>query len=417
MSAVGGLDPETNARLMVLERTYQDIYSFGRYLDEKLRSLITALAFWTVAGITLFISTKPNDLTFDGHSWNSANVFFLWFLVDVFLCLSSALVAMDPTSHRPHFLGDRTPRASALYYQAIIDDPWWRDGGKQTAQELGEKLAESYRTDTYALARRWDHKVQRTQAAQAFMSVTMIALIALAVTRLPLSSASTRATILVFGLASAAWLPGVTFAMMWWKRFSPIGKGELKWTLRSLANVISYYVIPPTVTTTLLVLSWKAGRPYWPSIFFAMFWVMGSRLSTIYVRQWRITIPTTVFGAGLVGLLLLAPNSVRERPTVEASHLRTATGNILCVRIHTGAREQPKTRVVVRMPGGTVASVSRKLNLSGNQIVSFKVKRPGWYDIEVHVRPTDLSVVRIHYLVPTLSEPAQGPFSCRLGVP
>jgi hypothetical protein len=204
-------------RVDIFRAAYDDVVSFNRHYDERLRTLITALSFLTVAGITLFIfnpadASHPADLTFDGHSWNAANVFFLTFMVAVASSLASAVTGMDPTSHRPHFVGEKPNSESMLYYEAIAAPAaTWQELRDATPLQLQRHLAESYRRDAEALARRARHKVLRTGIAQAYMSVAVIALVLLAIVRLPDSGAQRRADLVLLAILLFASIPFFTY--------------------------------------------------------------------------------------------------------------------------------------------------------------------------------------------------------------
>src|SRR5437879_5112575 len=82
----------------VLKASYDALVLEAERIDDKLRSLLTALAFLTTAGVSLFVfgtSHSLEDLQVDGRSWNLGNFFFLYFIGCVVMSMSSALVALD----------------------------------------------------------------------------------------------------------------------------------------------------------------------------------------------------------------------------------------------------------------------------------------------------------------------------------
>lgn len=213
---------ELDTRLQLLARSYRDVVGDDRNLDEKVRTLITALAFLAVAGSTLFIFARqkasPADLTFDGRTWNAANFFFAFFLANLIFSLMSAFVALDPRAHRPDFLADQPPaeEASVLYSTEIAKYPdQWKDYAKSDLQSMRRRLVSSYEEDTLQIARRSRNKERRLGDAQGFIFMAMVGLGLMGLVRLPNSTQGTRALLVVLALPLLAWaLAPITIFVM-----------------------------------------------------------------------------------------------------------------------------------------------------------------------------------------------------------
>ena len=402
---------------------YDDGQSFARHYDEKLRSLITALSFLTVAGITLFIfstpKVSPNDLTFDGRSWNTANVFFVVFLSFVTLSLASAAAGMDPSAHRPHFLGHESENAeSILFYERIAGDAAWEEHFERKVERLEAALARSYARDAYALARRARHKVMRTAMAQAQMEVAIAALLLLGLARLPSSSAGTRADLLLVAVVAISALPIATFGLLRSQDYPTVG--ELRLLRRESADQTRvflpwflFFVLPPIVVLIYAARARFDGGSYWAALLGGLGWTIASRFLLFLPalsprraaagKQPRVftSAPVVALGVCLVGLLLLAYPGMRRgypRIDVRAFYAVTPSRGVICVYLHGPADQTP----YVSLNGGK-ASINQQypvpLDDRGHGIVAIPIARPlGYYRLTVRIYPTDLDEARVVHL-------------------
>jgi hypothetical protein len=278
----GQLDPHRDElrRLDLLQRSYADVVAHDHNLDEKFRSLVTALAFLTAAGITLFVFSRggqaPADLTFDGASWNAANVFFLLFLTSLILSLMSALVGVDPRSFRPSFLVPSSPLTesgqddagktaggcSIIYATDIAhNENRWKEYSGLPLAGMIPRLRESYVSDTFELARRSCHKERRLGDAQGFIFMAMISLGLLGVVRLPESSVDTRAAgvLLALTLLPIVLAPATLFFMRRDRYIGPLKRNQ--WF-----DIMVFYGLP---IVAVLFVSARArfwGGSYWLAI-------------------------------------------------------------------------------------------------------------------------------------------------------
>src|SRR5437773_3366696 len=115
MSDVAPEVSDRGRRTAIFSRSYEGAISRGRHTDEKLRSLLGAIAFLTAAGVTLFtfaarFSGPPssaagaNGKILAVSPATAGDIVFALFMLGIFLSISSALVALTPDSHAPGFL-------------------------------------------------------------------------------------------------------------------------------------------------------------------------------------------------------------------------------------------------------------------------------------------------------------------------
>ena len=404
-----------------MQTIYEDVRSFARHMDEKLRSLITALAFLTAAGIALFVfgsNTGASDLRFDGRSLNVANFFFIVFLVSASLSLSSALVAMDPTGHRPHFLvGGRTGN-SILYYESILRDPWWEaDDADNTRAHLHSRLFESYRSDAYAIARRARNKVGRAQNAEALLGLAMVSLITIGITRLPEAGAGMRAWLVVICLVAFTLLPFSTYFRMRAADFPELSGKEVTASLPNTARLVAFYALPGAAAVALAVLCQFSNRAHWPFIFFAVLWIGAGRLFLYWQRGHWVGLAAAFVAFGFVGWMIHDASAFRgpRSFTFDLSHaLRIVSGKrqaVVCVRI----RGRAKAQVELRLSGGPTAPVTPlvvRLSPHGSSKVSFAVVQGKTYGVDARELP-DPDLAHEAYTFPgTQSKVGRAPFKC-----
>jgi hypothetical protein len=127
--AEGPQPPDDGTREKVFEKSYDEVLLFLKHQDDKINRVLTALAFLTAAGVTLYIFSR-SDTAASADFPTVANVevhmddyFFASFIIGVAVSVALALVSLDPTSFVPHFFGHHhqgAPRKhSLLYYDAI----------------------------------------------------------------------------------------------------------------------------------------------------------------------------------------------------------------------------------------------------------------------------------------------------------
>lgn len=407
--------------VQAMNLVYEDVRSFGRHLDEKLRSLITALAFMTAAGISIFVfaaRSGSNDLQFDGHSWNVANVFFVVFVVSITLSLASAMVAMDPTGHRPHFLHGAPIPHSILYYEAILADPWWQlPHSAVTLDDLHDRLFRSLRGDTFSLARRARHKAARAQNCEALLAVAMVCLVIVSIARLPQSGAATRTYLVlgVLGLFSAS--PFVTYWRMRAADFPALSGREVVASRGNAARLATFFVLPFLTFVFLALLSLIWERAHWPALVFGILWVGSGRLLVYTKNGPRGAAVVSIIGLAF-GLWMVADASALRLPLplrLELSHaLRRQDGisqAVLCARITGRAGSQ----VELRITGGAtipVTPINVRLSEHGTHTTSFSVVPQSQYGVDARELSDPDFKHEAYYFPATSRTLAAGKFRC-----
>lgn len=195
--AVATVPAPSSARrqIKVFAHSYNEVLLFLKHQDDKINRVLTALAFLTTAGVTLYIfgrTKAPADFPrFYNASLRADDYFFFCFLVGLFLALSFALVALDPTSFMPRFLRAHGSE-SILFYQAIAT--LGRTGWDSILNDpdIESRLASSFHGDALRLSHRAVHKVRRFSAASAFVQFTVVTLALLGIVRVNHFSVDTR---------------------------------------------------------------------------------------------------------------------------------------------------------------------------------------------------------------------------------
>jgi hypothetical protein len=175
-------------RAEIFRESYRETLLFLKHQDDKINRVLTALAFLTTAGVTLYIFSRkpasPDFPQFANAYVRADDYFFGVFLIGLFASVVLALAALDPTSFTPRFVGIVTEPKSILFYRAIdgmkpaewdavLDDP-----------HLQRRLAEDFHRDARRLSHRATHKVRRFSSANAVVQLTVAALTLLGVMRL-----------------------------------------------------------------------------------------------------------------------------------------------------------------------------------------------------------------------------------------
>jgi hypothetical protein len=294
------------------ERSYQEVLAFIKHEDDKINRVLTALSFLTVAGVTLFIfSGEPNlaEASFPHSSVDAANVFFVAFIVGVVLALFSALVALDPTSHRPRFLAAhaRPDERSLLFYEHIAEDStWWKSLEQAPSAELAKQLRRAYHRDTERLVARARHKVVRFAQCHAFLQFSMVSLALLAVVRLPGWSAGEHWWVTAFILAVTGFLPHWDFAVMRLTSFPGMSFRDAPKEARALL----VFTLVTVASTMGLVLALFAAplRAHWLAVAFSLGWLVLARLA---LPSRRAALPVATIAAAVGVVLLISIVTVR----------------------------------------------------------------------------------------------------------
>ena len=216
----------------VFGQSYSEVLLFLKHQDDKINRVLTALAFLTAAGVTLYIFSRSDASAYaDFPTFANAGVslddyFFASFIVGVAVAVALSVVALDPTAFEPKFLesGGKKPEkngpgseSSLLFYGAIAGSrrDEWQELLKKGESELFGVYVRSLHADTHRLARRARHKVRRAGTASSVVQFTVVALALLGVTRLNHVTESGRWVLLTAVLAGFVITPLIDFAYFW----------------------------------------------------------------------------------------------------------------------------------------------------------------------------------------------------------
>jgi len=261
-------DEDNSESLKLLAISHAEVTRHDRNLDEKVRSILTALAFLMIAGVTLFIYSNPHegpkDITFDGQSWNAANFFFVLFLVSLILTLMAALVAVDPGSFQPNFLRRHHGRYSILDPSDIVAESGklWLSHARSSAATMRKNLRRSYALETLDVAQRTTQKERRLGDAQGLIFMAMVNLGLMGAVRLPHSSNHTRAVVVI---AILIVLPALAAPATLW--FMYRDKYLEEGSLRKTWDLFWLYGMPILIVWGLAGYAFKNSGPYWIVIY------------------------------------------------------------------------------------------------------------------------------------------------------
>jgi hypothetical protein len=171
----------------IFKESYTEVLLFLKHQDDKINRVLTALAFLTAAGVTLYIFGRAKPAPDFPVFANAQHVtvddyFFGSFLFGLFFALAFAIVALDPTSVVPRYLHP-TESTSILFWHAIARRTTEEWNGLR-GQSAAMSLADSFHADARRLSHRAAHKVRRFGQATAFVQFTVASLALLGLMRL-----------------------------------------------------------------------------------------------------------------------------------------------------------------------------------------------------------------------------------------
>jgi len=282
--------PTNKVREKVFGKSYNEVLLFLKHEDDKINRVLTALAFLTTAGVTLYIFSRSDEKayadfpTFGNTGVHIDDYFFASFIIGVALSVALALVSLDPTSFLPFFLrhphDEPADEHSLLYYAAIARHPNWSDVYGEEA--LYEHYLRSLHADTHRLARRAVHKVRRFGTASAAVQFTVVALALLGASRLNHVSLHGRWVLITAILITYAVMPIIDFAYFWGLHFPDVRREEVhgsvppgdKQTTERLRDAFLFYM--PFIAVAVLGLVLKHRD--WEPVTFALFGTLLLRL-------------------------------------------------------------------------------------------------------------------------------------------
>jgi hypothetical protein len=211
----------------IFKESYGETLLFLKHQDDKINRVLTALAFLTTAGVTLYIFSrqpaKPDFPHFANTYVRADDFFFGAFLIGLFGSVSLALVALDPTSFAPRFARVAEP-GSILFYRAIagMSAEDWDEVFSDP--HLQHRLARDFHGDARRLSHRAIHKVRRFSSATAFVQFTVASLALLGIMRLNHLRPSDRWWVATALLVVYSALPAIDFLYLRIHNFPGVGR-------------------------------------------------------------------------------------------------------------------------------------------------------------------------------------------------
>jgi hypothetical protein len=228
----------------------EELRDAARAIDEKVRSLIMALAFLVAGAVSVFFvgrgtaSLRPGVLTWDGYSWSVANAFFVTFGFGIAMAAAWALFALDPRSHLP--LGSLKGEAVSV-------------------------------TELRAKQRLFSD-------CQAFVWFAVVALVEISVARLPDTDAHTMSWVALGALVLFVWVPSwPTLAYQSLQSSAP------------RPPMLATFVVP-ALASVLLGLALAGLDVRWPAAIYVMSWLLGGKMLLVRSRE--------IFVAGVIAWIV-----------------------------------------------------------------------------------------------------------------
>ncbi len=284
--------PAPTSESLVFKHSYDEVLTALKHQDDKLNRTLTALAFLTAAGVTLYLNRQPKTpVSFAEGGPSIPDVMFVIFLVAVTLALLTALAAIGPgTPLRFRPKSESTSKTSLLYYAFIARDDHWDDYIHVPDEYLDDLLARNLHAESKDLAHRVNYKVARSRESGAFVQLAILSLTLLGIFQAGGLSETTRWWIVAVLVFIVLVLPFWELCQM---RKYEYGRADWGW---------AYYVLALSValSAAMLVVGELADR-HWEALVYALFVLLLTRLALLSGRAAKYLLPI----AGLPGIVLL----------------------------------------------------------------------------------------------------------------
>jgi hypothetical protein len=285
---------EWKARAEIFEHSYDEVLAATKHQDDKLARSLTAIAFLTAAGVSIFNAVRETTpVLLDGQELSVQAFFFIVFLVAVVLAVAASLAAIGPTRH---YGEGGEGWKSLLFYPHIAQDPEWNDYLEKTPEELQRMLAENFHQEARSIAKRVPYKMARSREAAAFITVATMALALLGIFSIGTISPDTRWWIAAGVLFFFSLMPIIDFFQMQVFGFTDRD---------GLPRQYAYLGISCAVAALLLMLALRHALQ-WPAVGYTLGVILTSRLSLLSRRYAKILLPASAaIGILVSGILLL----------------------------------------------------------------------------------------------------------------
>ena len=263
---------------------YDEVLAALKHQDEKINRTLTALAFLTAAGVTLYIQLRPEAqdppaprVRFNDVGPEVPAVMFVIFLAAVTLALLSALAAIGP-SGRLRFRDpeDAVPEdeKSLLFHTSIARNAAWDKYRAWDAETLERRLVQNLHRETQLLAWRVEYKMARARESGALVQLAILALALLGIFQASGLCEPTRWKIAASLLTVALSLPFWELVPMFIYRLHGPWKDREEGWLRPYLVL----AVPFCISAWLL---YCAPNRHWEALGYALFTVLLSRFSAL----------------------------------------------------------------------------------------------------------------------------------------
>jgi hypothetical protein len=296
--------------------SYSEVLSALKHQDDKLNRTLTAIAFLTAAGITLYAraatagpsktasGTSRAASHFSESSLDIRGFFFTVFLFSVVFAVTLALSAIGPSAPYPE-ISPRSRRAgsapddSLLFYARITKSADWDRYLKWGKARLTEKLARDFHDEAQTIAHRVEYKVARSRESAAFVLLTVVALSLLGIFSIGSFTLGQQWWLAVTLLLILLVLPFIDLAYMRLLHFSPPERSTA-W--------LSYGLLAGSIGAAAVLLASAPSRgQHWPAVVYALVALLCSRLAIVHRLVARVLLaPCALAGFVLVLVCLIS---------------------------------------------------------------------------------------------------------------
>lgn len=282
--------PSSISRSDVFERSYDEVLAALKHQDDKLNRSLTALAFLTAAGVSLFLSleriAEPRDPVYFAEGGPSVTaVMFVIFLAAVAIALLTALAAIGPGT--PLRFKSRTLGTSGdaewslLFYAFIAADQQWSERYDLTVDKLRDRLGRNFHTEAREIAKRVSYKVARSRESGAFVQLAILSLTLLGIFEARGLSDSARWWIVTALIALVVILP-------FWELWQMLQTGYA--ANRGWRAPYLWLAVAGSLAVGLLVAG-ELTDHQWEALYYALFVVLLSRLALLSGRAAKVLLP------------------------------------------------------------------------------------------------------------------------------
>ena len=290
-----GTPEDWKTRKEVFQHSYAEVLAAIKHQDDKLGRALTAQAFLTAAGITIFtqLGDQTPGLTFGGQALTVPRLFFMTFLVSIVLALGFTLSAIGPST--PYREPGKPGKTSLIFYSFISNDDKWSKYIDRSGDQLVKMLAENYHSEACDLAKRVNYKVARSREAAAFVNLAVTSLAVLGVFSLSGISAMTR-----WWIASGVLL--LSSSLPLWDLFH---MRRLKFP-EGHPDRLAYYLLVSAVTFAGAGLGLAPSHDaQWLTLFFTLGLVLASRWGLVGSGFARTLLGATALGGFAIVVVVI----------------------------------------------------------------------------------------------------------------